>query len=262
MARVLRVLALVGVATSFTPTPPPAVRRTSCSEARGSVSGADDARRQFLVGLPPVAASLVWSFGLATPAQAVGGGIAGMLGIRTDEPFGKLPQEQFVDRSGLRYYDYVVGQGPKPAYGQVLRIEWVGYVRTSADNQLIKFDSTLSRKTVFLFKHGNGRLVQGLDAGIHTMRVGGARRIILPPALGYTDKGLYGPIPPSPFDRQKLESLVENMSPDTGEVVFDVKLLEAYDDDADPGYYSDLSFSEDTMRSVDQRLENLKSLSK
>ena len=96
-----------------------------------------------------------------------------MLGVRTDEPFGKLPQDQFVDKSGVRYYDYVVGQGASPEYGQVLRIEWVGYVRTSSEAELVKFDSTLSRKTIFVFKHGNGRLVQGLDAGVHTMRVGG-----------------------------------------------------------------------------------------
>ena len=52
--------------------------------------------------------------------------------------------------------------------------------------------------------------MQGLDVGIHTMRVGGIRRIIIPPALGYTDKGIYGPIPPNPFDRKALENLIDN----------------------------------------------------
>ena len=50
------------------------------------------------------------------------------------------------------------------------------------------------------------------------------------------------------------------MSPDTGEVVFDVKLLEAYDDDADLGFYIDEFLK--TMRNIDQRIENMKNLAK
>ena len=262
---------IVAGAAAFVPSSRPECARSAHSSSiRSSASTVissstrfnEDAldRRRFLGGLPPALASLA-VFQRSSPALAAGG-IAGLLGVRTDEPFGKLPQDQFVDKSGVRYYNYVVGQGASPEYGQVLRIEWVGYVRTSSEAELVKFDSTLSRKTIFVFKHGNGRLVQGLDAGVHTMRVGGTRRIIMPPALGYTDKGIFGPIPPSPFDRNKLESLVKNMSPDTGEVVFDVKLLEAYDDDADPGFYSDESFPEETMRNIDQRIENMKNLAK
>ena len=220
----------------------------------------DCGRREIFGSISPLAAAFLLQK-TTQPAHAVSG-LAGLIGLRQDEPFGKLPAEQFLDKSGIRYYDYVVGQGPLPAYGQVLRIDWVGYVRTSADSELSRFDSSLSRNTAFLFKHGNGRIVQGLDAGIHTMRVGGIRRIIIPPALGYTDKGIYGPIPPNPFDRKALENLIDRLSSNTGEVVFDVKLLEAYDDDADPGYYTDETFSAEIMRSIDQRIENMKALAK
>eukprot|EP00614_Pseudopedinella_elastica_P007810 CAMPEP_0172603654 /NCGR_PEP_ID=MMETSP1068-20121228/23906_1 /TAXON_ID=35684 /ORGANISM="Pseudopedinella elastica, Strain CCMP716" /LENGTH=276 /DNA_ID=CAMNT_0013405469 /DNA_START=38 /DNA_END=868 /DNA_ORIENTATION=- len=181
------------------------------------------------------------------------------------QPFGPLPKNAEFEPVALQFsvkcLDYSVGKGAQPEYGQALRLNWVGYVRTSANAELVKFDSTMDRGEVFLYKHGNGRILQGLDQGVHTMKVGGKRRISFPNRLGYKEAGFYGPIPPSPFSRRNLEGLIAKLD-ETGEVVFDVHLIEAFDDDADPGYYKDSSFSPQVMQLVEKRLELMESMAK
>jgi len=114
-------------------------------------------------------------------------------------------------------------------------------------DQMQKYDSAPS----YLIKHGNGKTIPGLDEGLHTMKVGGVRRIIIPPKLGFVASGL-GPLPVSPWDRFKLNSLLDNMVElRAGQLVFDVELRSAIEDEADQGYYSDRSLSPedfDTLR--------------
>lgn len=151
----------------------------------------------------------------------------------------------FSMSSGLKYIELKEGDGPTPRYGQLLSIKWTGYVKLpNKDKQ--KFDSS-----VFLVKHGNGRTIAGLDEGLHTMKVGGVRRIIVPPKLGYVQSGV-GPIPESPFARQKLSKLLDDMvAARGGNVIFDVELRSAIDCEADQGYYEDASLTPeqfDTLR--------------
>lgn len=75
--------------------------------------------------------------------------------------FGRLPSEGFVEKSGLRYYDYAVGQGNFPRYGQVLRVEFVASAQVGAGAETVKFFSTFDRgMDTFIFKHGNGRMIR------------------------------------------------------------------------------------------------------
>ena len=152
-----------------------------------------------------------------------------------------LPPVAFKTKSGLRYYDVRQGEGPSPKWGQVAIIHYEGYVRPSPFSKTVLFDDTYVRKTPFIIKHGNGRVIRGLDEGLHTMKLGGLRRIVIPLKLGYTKTGL-GPIPPNALRRKVLVRELSKAEQNEGEIIYDVELLSVYDDEADLGYYSDLTF--------------------
>ena len=142
-------------------------------------------------------------------------------------------------KNGLKYVDGVVGAGAEPAWGQVLQIKYTAYARSAA-GALTKVDSAAT----YLVRHGNGRTIRGLDEGIHTMRVGGTRRVEVPLQMGFTAPGL-GPMPTGAGERRKLDKLLDALAlegPGTA-IVYDVGLLDAWDDDADAGFYKDNSFS-------------------
>jgi hypothetical protein len=67
-------------------------------------------------------------------------------------------------------------------------------------------DSSQSSGERYLFKHGNGRQIKGLEEGVHTMQVGGSRRIVIPASMSYTVPGL-GPYPPSWRARRRLNKV-------------------------------------------------------
>lgn len=154
-----------------------------------------------------------------------------------------LPAVAFETKSGLRYYDVRKGEGMSPKWGQVAIIQYEGYVRASPFSKLVLFDDTYARKTPYLVKHGNGRVIRGLDEGIHSMKLGGLRRIVVPLELGYTKTGL-GPLPPNAFRRKILvrELGKAEVNDPPGEIIYDVELVSLYDDEADLGYYDDLTF--------------------
>ncbi|MCS6775705.1 MAG: FKBP-type peptidyl-prolyl cis-trans isomerase [Chloroherpetonaceae bacterium] len=91
--------------------------------------------------------------------------------------------------TGLQYEDIVIGKGDMPRKGQTVTVHYVG---TFADGT--KFDSSLDRGKPFRFRIGEGQVIPGWDEGVATMRVGGKRRLIVPPDLGYGPND-YGPIP-------------------------------------------------------------------
>ncbi|KAL1510254.1 hypothetical protein AB1Y20_006578 [Prymnesium parvum] len=136
-------------------------------------------------------------------------------------------------RSGLRYVDFEEGRGPTPRYGQLVKFHYVAYGADEAVRKLIKIDSSYARDEAYLIKHGNGFTCEGLEEALHTMSVGGRRRVILPPNLGYTaDKG---PMPPNSRGRTRLFDLVEARKP----LVFDLELISVFDDLLDRGDYDD-----------------------
>ena len=126
--------------------------------------------------------------------------------------------------SGLQYIDFREGSGDNPRWGQMIRFHYMGYVLSDKGDRLESFDSSYKRDQPYLTKHGNGLTCQGIEEGLHGMRIGGRRRIILPAALGFTaDKG---PLPPAESSRAMLFARVTKGEP----IVLDVELLSAYDD--------------------------------
>ena len=146
--------------------------------------------------------------------------------------------------SGIKYLELQEGSGPTPEYGQLCSIAYKGYIKLPANKKDANpKPQQFDQSSAYLIKHGNGRTIAGLDEGLHTIKVGGTRRIIIPPKLGYVTSGI-GPIPEYPWDRAKLNSLLDQMvALRGGTVVFEVTLLSAMDDEADQGYYQDGSLS-------------------
>lgn len=171
----------------------------------------------------------------------------------------QTPASGFQTKSGLRYFDFRVGSGNSPRYGELITFHYsLFYQPSDRDEPLELIDSTYDNKPIepFLQKHGNGRIVRGLDEGIHTMKVGGKRRIILPKSIGYTDFDL-GPLPQKYRHRQRLGNLIDYVNRDEGEFVFDIDLLQIREDENDQGYYEDIPVSQNEVREL--ILKSLKS---
>ncbi|HVF90264.1 MAG TPA: FKBP-type peptidyl-prolyl cis-trans isomerase [Blastocatellia bacterium] len=82
--------------------------------------------------------------------------------------------------SGLRYVDLKEGTGPSPRPGQTVTVHYVG---TLTDGS--KFESSIDAGRPVDFAIGVGQVMKGWDEGLMTMKVGGKRKLIIPPSLGY-----------------------------------------------------------------------------
>ncbi len=97
--------------------------------------------------------------------------------------------------SGLGYEDTVVGTGESPKQGQTCVMHYTGWLWVNGAKGS-KFDSSHDRGKPFEFPLGKGRVIRGWDEGVATMKVGGKRTLLIPPSLGYGDRGAGGVIPP------------------------------------------------------------------
>ena len=98
--------------------------------------------------------------------------------------------------SGLQITDSKVGTGATPKTGQTCVMHYTGWLYVNgAKGQ--KFDSSVDRGQAFEFPIGVRRVIAGWDEGVATMKVGGKRTLIIPPALGYGARGAGGVIPPN-----------------------------------------------------------------
>ena len=98
--------------------------------------------------------------------------------------------------SGLSYEDTQPGTGPSPKTGQVCKMHYTGWLYVNGAKGK-KFDSSLDRGQPFEFPIGQGRVIQGWDEGVATMKVGGKRTLVIPPSIGYGARGAGGVIPPN-----------------------------------------------------------------
>jgi FKBP-type peptidyl-prolyl cis-trans isomerase FkpA len=107
--------------------------------------------------------------------------------------------------SGLVFEDLKLGEGAEALAGQTVSVHYTGWLTDGS-----KFDSSKDRNEAFSFPLGMRQVIAGWDEGVQGMRVGGARKLTIPPQLGYGARGAGGVIPPN------------------ATLVFEVELLEVY----------------------------------
>jgi FKBP-type peptidyl-prolyl cis-trans isomerase FkpA len=94
--------------------------------------------------------------------------------------------------SGLIYEDVVVGEGAEASAGQFVSVHYTGWLTNGT-----KFDSSKDRNEPFDFPLGGRQVIAGWDEGVQGMKIGGTRKLTIPPTLGYGARGAGGVIPPN-----------------------------------------------------------------
>jgi FKBP-type peptidyl-prolyl cis-trans isomerase len=88
--------------------------------------------------------------------------------------------------------DLVVGKGAEAKAGDTVSVHYVGTLHDGTE-----FDSSRKRGQPFVFTLGKGQVIRGWDQGVAGMKVGGKRKLVIPPALAYGDHGMGKVIPPN-----------------------------------------------------------------
>ena len=102
-----------------------------------------------------------------------------------DFPEGPAPTDLLIE-------DLIEGEGDEARAGQMVSVHYVGVAHSTGE----EFDSSWNRGTPLDFPLGAGRVIQGWDQGVQGMKVGGRRRLTIPPHLAYGDRGAGGVIAP------------------------------------------------------------------
>ena len=134
-------------------------------------------------------------FGRHVLALALITGLGGAVAIGLSSP-ANAQAKTMTTASSLQITDSVVGTGASPKTGQTCIMHYTGWLYVNGAKGK-KFDSSLDRGQPFEFPIGTGRVIKGWDEGVATMKVGGKRTLIIPPALGYGASGAGGVIPPN-----------------------------------------------------------------
>jgi len=108
------------------------------------------------------------------------------------KPATAAPAQPATDVTELKIEDTKVGTGAVAETGKSVTVHYAGWLTTGA-----KFDSSKDRGEPFTFPLGGGQVIKGWDQGVVGMKVGGVRKLTIPPSLGYGARGAGGAIPPN-----------------------------------------------------------------
>uniref|UniRef100_A0A0D9VCN3 peptidylprolyl isomerase n=1 Tax=Leersia perrieri TaxID=77586 RepID=A0A0D9VCN3_9ORYZ len=201
--------ATVAPAAGVVPPPPPKIQAATIAEAHAPTVS----RRHLLLAS---AASSTLPTAAASAAAAA-------------PPFAEIPGS-----GGVKALDLRESSGDVPSDGDQVAIHYYGRL---AAKQGWRFDSTYDHKDEtgdpmpFVFTVGAGNVIPGIEAAVKSMRVGGLRRVIIPPSQGYQNTS-QEPIPPNFFDRQRLFTTIFNPTrlangegSTLGTLIFDIELI-------------------------------------
>ncbi|HYG92512.1 MAG TPA: FKBP-type peptidyl-prolyl cis-trans isomerase [Nocardioides sp.] len=105
------------------------------------------------------------------------------------------PEIEFFDPeppADLQVTDVTVGDGAEATAGSTVSVHYVGVAHSSGE----EFDASYNRGQPLRFQLGAGQVISGWDTGVQGMKVGGRRQLVIPPHLGYGDRGAGGVIKP------------------------------------------------------------------
>jgi len=105
------------------------------------------------------------------------------------------PEIEFPDGpppSDLEVTEVSEGDGQEATSGSTVSVHYVGVAHSTGE----EFDASYNRGAPLDFRLGVGQVISGWDQGVEGMKVGGRRRLVIPPHLGYGDRGAGGVIPP------------------------------------------------------------------
>ena len=122
--------------------------------------------------------------------------LGGIVAVGTSTASKAQAAKTMTTASGLQITDSKVGTGATPKPGQTCVMHYTGWLYQNGAKGK-KFDSSVDRGEPFEFPIGQKRVIAGWDEGVATMKVGGKRTLIIPPALGYGARGAGDAIPPN-----------------------------------------------------------------
>ena len=122
-------------------------------------------------------------------ATVVGLGLC--IGDATSGGDKKKENKVVTTESGLKYIDLKEGDGAVAKKGDKVSVHYTGRLKDGK-----QFDSSKKRNEPFEFRLGAGEVIKGWDEGVAGMKVGGTRKLIIPPELGYGKRGAGNLIPP------------------------------------------------------------------
>ena len=123
--------------------------------------------------------------------------------LKQDNEIVKKEDKINITKSGLKYEDLKVGEGKEAKAGDRLSVHYTGWLKDGK-----KFDSSRDRGKTFSFKLGAGKVIKGWDEGVAGMKVGGVRKLMIPPELGYGTRG-FPPVIPANADLNFEVELVQ-----------------------------------------------------
>ena len=100
--------------------------------------------------------------------------------------------KETVTPSGVKYTDLRIGEGSEAATGKIVEVHYIGWLEDGT-----KFDSSRDRDRPFTFRLGAGDALKGWDEGLLGMKVGGKRKLVIPPELGFGKQGVGSVVPPN-----------------------------------------------------------------
>lgn len=143
---------------------------------------------------------LLTSFAAANPADAQKKFIT-KEESRSRPTTSPLGEGTITTPSGLKYKDVKVGEGAAPKWGEVVRVECTGYVMPDEK----QFLGTKTMKVPMKVVLGVGQYIKAWDEAILSMKVGGKRLLLVPPALGFGKKGSGSVVPPDATLKYEIE---------------------------------------------------------